>query len=153
MADKNYYKQQLKTILSEGVVAKKNAQDYLNLVGEQDALIGEICARIRALTPVSSSEAKTYINYKTGGWKGGSGMPHCLDPELKALVAEHERVVTSKKQFDFKSGEEGVNIVKEKMQLVATLVDEIKRTFDIDTAKAIIADAKAETIKETGIEF
>ena len=153
MADKNYYRQQLKTVLSEGVVAKKNVQDYVNLVGEQDKLIGKICARIRALTPVGTAEAETYINYKTGGWKGGSGMPHCLDPELKALVAQHERVVTAQKQFNFSTGMEGLNIAKEKMQLAAAIIAEIKKTFDEDTAKKIIADAKAGAIAETGIEF
>lgn len=152
--DKNYYKTKLKDALVKAAIANKAVKDFVALVDRQGSLIGLITVRIMELTPVSPSDAKTYINYETGKFNGGRGMPHCIDPKLKKLFAEHESIVTRQKTlFNFQTVEEGVNIANNLVSKAKNIIIEIKKVFDDNTAKEICSSAKTEAIRETGIQF
>ena len=151
--DKNYYKAKLKDALVKAAIANKNANDFMALVGRQGSLIGLITARIMELTPVSPSDAKTYIDYNTGKFKGGRGMPHCLDPKLKSLFAEYESIVIRKNKFVIRDIEKLVEIAKSLFTKSKTIILEMKDVLGDATAKEIYNIAKAEAIKETGIQF
>ena len=151
--DKIYYKNKLKNALVKGAIANKAIKDFVALVDRQGSLIGLITARIMELTPISPSDAKTYIDYKTGKFKGGSGMTYCLDPKLKQLFAEHESIVIKKREIGITNLEAAVTLNNNEVAKIKNFVTEIRKALGDNVAREVCDLAKAEAIKETGIEF
>ncbi|MGN1104388.1 MAG: hypothetical protein ACI4QI_05870 [Candidatus Coproplasma sp.] len=153
MADEKFYEQKLTTAVVNSLNAKQRSAKFGEAVQKRKSLIGCICGRMIKLVWISVDDAKTYINYATGQFRGGKYMPHCLDPELKRLFAELEVVTNEIHKYPFQTTTEALEVANAKTAEVGKVMGEIKKIFGETKAREIAARAKAAAIKITGINF
>lgn len=153
MADERIYEQRLTNAIINWQREQQRASKFITAADRQLTILASIKGRISALIGISVSDASTYINHTTGQFKGGKYMPHCLDSQLKQMFTQLEEVTKVINSSPYHTGAEAETAVKNKSNKMAQEIEEIKRVFELNKAREIVARAKATAIKTTGIAF
>ena len=153
MADERIYEQRLTNACASALVASTNAKKFIKAAQDRLSIQASIKGRIAELIGISASDAASYIDYSTGEFKGGKYMPHCLDSQLQRLFAQLEQVTKEANKYPYHTMNEASSDSSKKLAQLQQVINEVKSVFGETKAKEIIARAKANAIKTTGIAF
>lgn len=153
MPDERLYEQLLINAIIAWQNEQQNASRYIEGIQKGLDIHASIRGRIADLTGVSASDADAYINYTYGQFRPGKHMTHCTDSQLQQMFALLEKVVNEVNKYPYPGVAEAEKAVKDKSNKMIQLIDEIKRIFEINTARGITSRAKAKAISITGIKF
>ena len=112
---------ELLNAMQDFVDTTKRSSRFVNASDEQVKIVGRICIIISGKLAISVSSAKAYIDFATGKFRDAGYMPYCVDPELKRLYAELEKVTTEINSLKWKTKGEAMQEVAEKKNKVQSL--------------------------------
>ena len=102
---------ELLNAMQDFVDTTRKSSRFVNASDRRIELIGSISIIISRKLGISVSSAKSYIDGKTGRFKDAGYMPYCIDPELKKLYAELEKVTTEINALKWKTKGEAIQAV------------------------------------------
>ena len=118
---------ELLNAMQDFVDTTKRSSRFINASDQQVKIVGQICIIISGKLAISVSSAKSYIDFATGKFRDAGYMPYCVDPELKRLYAELERVTTEINSLKWKTKGEAMQSVAEKKNKVQSLAAEFRK--------------------------
>ena len=118
---------ELLNAMQDFVDTTKRSSRFVNACDEQVKIVGRICIIISGKLAISVSSAKAYIDFATGKFRDAGYMPYCVDPELKRLYAELEKVTTEINSLKWKTKGEAMQSVAEKKNKVQAMAAEFKK--------------------------
>ena len=118
---------ELLNAMQDFVDITKRSSRFVNASDQQVKIVGQICIIISGKLAISVSSAKAYIDFATGKFRDAGYMPYCVDPELKRLYAELEKVTTEINSLKWKTKGEAMQSVAEKKNKVQSLTAEFRK--------------------------
>ena len=132
---------ELLNAMQDFVDTTKRSSRFVNASDQQVKIVGQICIIISGKLAISVSSAKAYIDFATGKFRDAGYMPYCVDPELKRLYAELEKVTTEINSLKWKTKGEAMQSVAEKKNKVQAMAVEFKKQPD---GQAVIDRVKSQ---------
>lgn len=118
---------ELLNAMQDFVDTTKRSSRFVNACDSQTKLAGKICIIISRKLAISVTSAQCYIDLRTGTFRDAGYMPYCVDPELKRLYAELEKVTTEINSLKWKTKGEAMQSVAEKKNKVQSLAAEFRK--------------------------
>ena len=132
---------ELLNAMQDFVDTTKRSSKFVNACDSQTKLIGQISIIISRKLGISVTSAQCYIDARTGTFRDAGYMPYCVDPELKRLYAELEKVTTEINSLKWKTKGEAMQSVAEKKNKVQAMAVELKKQPD---GQAVIDRVKSQ---------
>ena len=132
---------ELLNAMQDFVDTTKRSSRFVNASDSQTKLIGQISIIISRKLGISVTSAQCYIDARTGTFRDAGYMPYCVDPELKRLYAELEKVTTEINSLKWKTKGEAMQSVAEKKNKVQAMAVEFKKQPD---GQAVIDRVKSQ---------
>ena len=121
---------ELLNAMQDFVDTTKRSSRFVNASDSQTKLMGQISIIISRKLGISVTSAQCYIDARTGTFRDAGYMPYCVDPELKRLYAELEKVTTEINSLKWKTKGEAMQSVAEKKNKVQAMAAEFKKQPD-----------------------
>ncbi len=145
------YEPTLLQAMKESLITNSKVDKFLKNTELQSNLIGKIAVEITQIHHMSISDAKVYIDGRTGRFKPGRKLIVCPSDKIKGLFNQLEAVTTEINNAPWTTIEQAISAVATKQNRVKSLLDTIKSQVGVAGAKEILARVMQEARRQTGI--
>ena len=124
---------ELLNALQDYVDTSKRADKYIKDLNEYRDLSGKIAIEISQIRHMSVSQARSYIDGKTGKFKPGIGMTICPSDKIQGLFNQLESVITDINRCSWTTKEAALRDVADKKNKVESMAAKLKSQSDYTT--------------------
>ncbi len=144
------YEGQLLIELKASLIANFKCNQFLENTNLQEELIDRIAIELTQSRYMAISEARSYIDGRTGRFRPGRSLIVC--PSAQAgLYNQLERVTAEINNSPWKTKEQAIHEVAEKQQKVKRTLDLIKSELGVEGAKEVLSRVMNLARAQTGI--
>ena len=124
---------ELLNAMQDYVDTTKRADKYIKDLNEYRDLSGKIAIEISQIRHMSVSQARSYIDGKTGKFKPGIGMTICPSDKIQGLFNQLESVTTDINRCSWTTKEAALRDVADKKNKVESMAAKLKSQSDYTT--------------------
>ena len=124
---------ELLNAMQDYVDTTKRADKYIKDLNEYCDLSGKIAIEISQIRHMSVSQARSYIDGKTGEFKPGIGMTICPSDKIQGLFNQLESVTTDINRCSWSTKEAALRDVADKKNKVESMAAKLKSQSDYTT--------------------
>ena len=124
---------ELLNAMQDYVDTTKRADKYIKDLNEYRDLSGKIAIEISQIRHMSVSQARSYIDGKTGKFKPGIGMTICPSDKIQGLFNQLESITTDINRCSWTTKEAALRDVADKKNKVESMAAKLKSQSDYST--------------------
>ena len=132
------YESQFLLLVKESLIINSKADKFFQDLNKYSDLSGRIAIEITQIHHMSVSEARSYINGRTGRFQPGRRLSVCPSDKIQGLFDELELVTSDINSCTWKTKEEAINAVAVAQKKVKDTLLLIKNEVGTEEAKIIL---------------